>query len=90
MPFLKENLQGHHYHWSNNADTNPAYTGQASRRFFDRDNGNQVLFLINLYESVSDKFTISEGHKIEKMINDQLPLEAKSEISVFNWLKSAS
>lgn len=89
MAFLKENLQGLHYHWSS-GETNPTYTGQPSRRFFDRDNGNQVLFLINLYESISDKFTISEGHKIEQMITDRLPLDARSEISVFNWLKSSS
>ncbi|MEO5563023.1 MAG: hypothetical protein ABIR18_06295 [Chitinophagaceae bacterium] len=84
MPFLKEDLTGSHYNWSNTPD---AYTGQPSRRLFDRFNGDQVLFLINFYGSLSEKFTLLEGRKMEELITNQLPLEAKSEITVFNWLR---
>lgn len=85
MPFLKENLQNSHYNWSN--ANNSAFTGQPSRRLFDRDNGNQVLFIINSYGSLTDKFTTSDGHRIENLLVNELPLNAKSEISVFNWIK---
>jgi hypothetical protein len=86
MLFLKENLEGNHYSW-NNSGNNSTYTGMPSRRLFDRDNGDQVLFLINAYASETDSLSISEVHRIEKMIISELPMEAKSEISVFNWLK---
>ncbi len=85
MPFLKEDLTGLHYNWADKPE-GEAYTGQPSRRLFDRFNGDQVLFLINFYGSLSEKFTLLEGRKMEELITNQLPLEAKSEISVFNWL----
>jgi hypothetical protein len=89
MPFLKENLQNQHYNWSSPGNVS-TFTGTPSRRLFDRENGNQVLFIINFYESVAEKFSVTEGHKLEELINNELPMEAKSEISVFNWLKVAT
>lgn len=88
MPFLKDDLSGQHYSW-NGAVSSPAFIGHPSRRLFDRFNGHQVLFIINFYASLSDRFTLREGRRIEEMISSQLPMEAKSEISVFNWLRMA-
>jgi hypothetical protein len=88
MPFLKEDLAGQHYSWTNIINES-AFTGHPSRRLFDRFNGHQVLFIINFYGSLTDRFTTGEGLKIEELISEQLPMEAKSEISVFNWLKGA-
>ena len=87
MPFLKEDLTSQQYHWDNIGDG--VFTGSPSRRPFNRFNGNQVLFLINFYGTLSEKFTIEEGRRMEELIGSQLPLEAKSEISVFNWLREA-
>jgi hypothetical protein len=87
MNFLKEDLLYHHYHWVSEADTD-VFTGQPSRRLFDRFNGQQVLFIINFYGGVAEKFSLLEARQMEEMINNRLPLEAKSEISVFNWLRS--
>jgi hypothetical protein len=86
MPFLKEDLQSTHYHWSNGGNT-LTYTGEPSRRLFDRDNGNQVLFIINSNSSSTNKFTTSDGNLIENLLINELPMNAKSEISVFNWVK---
>jgi hypothetical protein len=86
MKFQKEDLEGAHYDW--NDDKQNLFTGRPSRRSFDRFNGNQVLFLINFYGSLTENFTIQEGKSIEKGIHCDLPLEAKSEISVFNWIKN--
>ncbi len=88
MAFLKEDLANHHYTWSEQSQK-PVFTGSPSRRLFDRFNGEQVLFIINLYGSMANKFTIEEGQRIEEMILNELPMEAKSEMSVFNWLKEA-
>lgn len=85
MHFQKQDLESTGYHWSE--DEKHLFTGQPSRRNFDRYNGDQVLFLINFYGSLSDRFTISEGKLLEKKIQYDLPMEAKSEISVFNWIR---
>jgi hypothetical protein len=85
MLFLKENLH-FHYNWSAEG-TASTFTGSPSRRLFDRFNGNQVLFIINSFMSSSEKFTVDDARKVEELITTQLPMEAKSEISVLNWLQ---
>ena len=85
MLFQKQDMNGTHYTWTN--DGKHVFIGQPSRRIFDSLNGDQVLFLINFYGSLSEKFTIQEGRKIEYEISNHLPLEVKSEISVFNWIR---
>lgn len=84
MVYLKEHLI-HQYEWPVQLQVN--YTGAPSRRLFDRDNGLQVLFIINcFYESLG--LTAQHiGEKLEQLIYSQLPLEMKSELAVFNWLK---
>ena len=87
MPFQKEDLANQQYHWDLTGDQ--LFTGSPSRRPFNRFNGNQVLFLINFYGASSEKFSTAEGLRMEELISSQLPLEAKSEISVYNWLREA-
>ena len=86
MQFLKEHLSAYNYNWINEA----TFTGEASRRLFNRYNGNQLLFVLNHYASLIDGFTVSMGLKIEDRLMNQLPVDAKSEISVLNWLKQIS
>jgi hypothetical protein len=64
------------------------YTGQPSRRVFNKYNGHQVLFLINFYGSLANRFTLAEGQQIEHRILTDLPSEIKSELSVYNWLRN--
>jgi len=85
MLLRREDLKGD-YTWIDGIDQN-LFNGELTRRKFDRNNGDQVLFLINLYASHIKDFSLEDGLKIEEILLDQLPLEAKSEISVFNWLK---
>jgi len=85
MSFLKEHLRLTHYFWD---DTSLFYHGDPTRRSFNRENGFQVLFLINCCSSFLDSLTIKEGRDIEELIGKQLPVEMKSEITVFRWLKS--
>jgi hypothetical protein len=83
MRFLKEHLSAYNYSWINET----AFTGEASRRLFNRYDGNQLLFVLNLYASFIEGFTVSTGLKIEDRLMNQLPVGAKSEVSVLNWLK---
>ena len=86
MHFQKQDLHYTYYEWDE--DQVHMYTGQPSRRVFNKYDGNQVLFLINFYASLSNRFTIAEGRQIEHRILTELPGEIKSELSVYNWLRN--
>ena len=85
MSFLREHLQLTHYTWN---ESSLLGKGEPTRRLFNRENGFQVLFIINACSAFLESFTIKEGRDIEELIGNQLPLEIKSEISVFRWLRS--
>jgi hypothetical protein len=85
MHFLKEDLEGTHYNWNANPEK-PLFLGEPTRRLFDPHNGHQVLFLINYFGSTTTDFSKATGKLIEDKIMNQLPLNAKSEISVYNWI----
>ena len=89
MHFEKHDMRGHHYNWDNEVSKG-IFTGSPTRRFFNRFNGDQVLFIINFYASAFERSSLQECLKIEDLITHQLPPEAKSEISVFNWLRAAT
>ena len=61
--------------------------GDPTRRLFNRYNGNQLLFIMNHYAMETGGLSIDNGHQIESLLINQLPIEAKSEISVLKWLK---
>ena len=84
MRFIKEHLSaGNNYNWTDEF----IFDGTPSRRLFDRQNGNQLLFIINLYALQNDKFSEDQVKRVEEMLVNKLPEDIKSEISVLNWLK---
>ncbi len=85
MSFLKEHLALNHYEWSS---PSLLYEGTPTRRYFDRGNGFQVLFLINCCSAFLDSLTIPIGRDIENRITHTMPLDLRSEVSVFRWLRS--
>ena len=86
MDFLEEHLNGKNYTWQN-GDKSYVVT-QPDRRLFDRYNGNQILGMINFFGTTVGKLTIEDGRKIEEIIIEQLPLEMKSQMAVYNWLRA--
>ena len=85
MLFSKEHLSGV-YNWLPQPEI-PVFDGQPSRRLFDRWNGNQVLFIINLLLEHTGSSSIEEGRKIEELIINKLPFDSSSELTVFHWLQ---
>ena len=55
-------------------------------QLFDPLNGNHLLYMINFFGTSVGSFRITDGQKAEKFIS-RLPVDVKSEIDVFNWLK---
>ena len=86
MKFLKEHLTGF-YDWKPEAEI-AMYDGNATRRLFDRWNGNQVLFVINVFLSNTGNMSIERGKMAESLILERLPLDTMSEVSVLNWLQT--
>ena len=85
MPFVKEDLRFDHYTWETSSVS--PFMGTPSRRLFNRFNGNQVLFLINALHASDVPLSHAQVYQLEESLLNQLPLEAKSEISVLNWMK---
>ncbi|OQP44202.1 hypothetical protein A4H97_33475 [Niastella yeongjuensis] len=86
MIFLKEHLRKKNYDWAvmhHHCKEN----NEPNRRTFNPLNGYQVLFIINHFGKSIGKLTITDGCQLEELISTQLPLELKSELSVFNWLR---
>lgn len=88
MHFQKQDLDGTNFTWLKEGRKN-IFTGQPSRRPFDPFNGDQVLFLINFYGSLSGQESLREGKAIEYNLRHHLPVDMQSEISVFNWMRSS-
>lgn len=85
MLFSKEHLTGL-YTWSSETET-PVFDGQASRRLFNRWNGDQVLFIINLVLGNTEDASVEQGKKLEMLLINKLPFDQSSELTVFNWLQ---
>jgi hypothetical protein len=83
MPIAKEDLACDHYSWNNDSH----FEGAPSRRFFDRFNGYQVLFLLNTLHEESERFDLEECRRAEEQILDQMPTDIRSELSAYNWLR---
>lgn len=83
--FSKEHLNGL-YEWPPERERS-VYDGDATRRLFNRYNGNQVLFIINLIMDSCGWRTVDEGKRIERLIINQLPFNPSSELTVYNWLR---
>ena len=88
MAFLKEHLIGM-YEWKQEL-TLTEFDGHATRRIFNRWNGYQVLFIINVFLLRSGLGSVEEGRNAEMLLLNQLPLDTKSEISVLQWLNKQS
>jgi hypothetical protein len=84
MAFVKEDLACDHYSWTNES----SFAGTPSRRLFDRFNGHQVLFILNTLREESEKFSLEECNRTEELIFDKMPTDLRSELSVYNWLRS--
>lgn len=87
MTFSKPDLHFVHYRWETGEQpANVIYQGQPARRPFDVFNGDQVLFLINYYSAAVGGLTIQQVQIVEKKLAYQLPMDIRSEKSVFTWL----
>ncbi|MGF7080334.1 hypothetical protein [Mucilaginibacter sp. UYCu711] len=83
MLFAKNDLLfKNRYHWSNEKNGDIRFLGIA---FFNRHQGNEVLFLINQLMDKHDHSTLNAAKKMEAMLVS-LPNEEQTHQQVSNWI----
>jgi hypothetical protein len=86
MIFTKDSLQGSDYNWFP-LSANILSDRFPTRKGFDRLSGDSMLRMINLFNLLISRLTLAEGRSMELALTKEFPLELRSEVSVFNWLK---
>ena len=74
------------YSWEVTPGDNPKTTGQPDSTLFNRNEGYEVLYLINRFAEIYDLCKKTSGHKIEKLIRMYLPSECISQEHVCEWI----
>jgi len=86
MTIRKEDLLFNDYNWETEPD-NAIFQGEPDRNMFHRNEGNDVLYMINYFCSVMNYDSKIHAGKMEILIHEKMPFDIKSQNSVFNWLK---
>ena len=74
------------YTWSTISANNPKIIGKLDSTRFSRREGYEVLYLINKLCSEWRVKKVESAIKMEKMINEKLPLNIQSQEDVKNWI----
>lgn len=86
--FSRRNLHYTDYKWSTYGQNDPRVSGKPDVTPFAKDEGNEVVYLINKLMILWDYRFANTGNKMEKLIHDKLPPEIQTQEDVQQWLKS--
>lgn len=76
------------YTWSSNPKVEPRFHGMADDNVFDRNDGNDVLYVINEYARENDIKDKKKALELEKEIHQNLSEDITTQRDVTDWLKS--
>lgn len=74
------------YSWNALEGDDPRITGEPDSTLFSRNEGYEVLFLINKLVEIWNLTQKNSGLKIEKMIKNHLPSDIRSQENVKVWI----
>ena len=83
----KSALRYGHYRWSDYEAEDPKICGMPDQTPFNRDEGREVLYLIN---ALAQRWTLRQlesFHKIEWMLHEKLPIRLKRQCAVAEWIR---
>lgn len=86
--FSRRNLHYTDYKWSTYNQNDPRVNGKPDATPFTKDEGNEVVYLINKLMILWDYRFTNTGNKMEKLIHDQLPSEIVMQHDVQEWIKA--
>ena len=88
MALLSRSDLRFNYSWSAIIPDDPRISGQPDSTLLNRNEGYEVLYLINTFADLN-RFKIKEaGHKIERIIRNHLPVDVRNQENVVSWLNS--
>jgi hypothetical protein len=85
--FNKTDMVYEGYQWTAYPNDNPKITGNPASTRFNRHEGYEVLYLINIFAKEWNLIQIRDCQKIEKIIHERLPSNIIMQIEVKNWVK---
>ena len=87
MALIKKSDLQYEYSWTVIPGDDPKVTGEPDSTRFSRNEGYEVIYLINKLCDLWDLKKIASACKMEKMINDDLPSGTQSQEGVKDWIK---
>jgi hypothetical protein len=84
--YTKFNMKFHHYSWTTMAEDDPKVSGEPGSTLFSRNEGNEVLYMINKVMDHRELLSVDSGQKVEVLIKENLPDNLHSQLDVFNWI----
>lgn len=81
----KKDLQ-YDYSWTAYGSDDPKVSGEPDSTLFNRQEGYEVLYLINKMAEIHDLKSIASGQKMERMIKDKLPGSIRGQEKVKKWI----
>jgi len=85
--FSRRNLHYADYKWTAYIQHDPRVNGKPDDTLFDKEEGNEVVYLINKLMIMWDYRFSNTGNKMEKLIHDQLPADIVKQDQVQDWIK---
>ena len=86
--FSRRNLFYTDYKWTTYVQHDPRVNGRPDDTPFNKEEGNEVVYLINKLMALWDYRFANTGNKMEKLIHDKLPAEISTQEDVQQWLKA--
>ena len=85
--FSRRNLFYTDYKWSNYTPNDPHVNGRPDETPFNKEEGNEMVYLINKLMALWDYRFTNTGNKMEKLIHDKMPVDISTQEQVQQWLK---
>jgi hypothetical protein len=87
MPYSKTDMYYQSYKWSVYATVDPKISGRPNNVVFNREQGYEVLYMINYLLTELNVDSKSIGQRIEKFIKTDLPYNQSTQKEVESWIK---
>ena len=84
--YNRSDLLFNDYEWNESSD-HVKLQSVPDRNLFMRHEGNEVLYMINYACETMDCKSKTEAGRMEILLHEKLPLEVKSQNSVYSWLQ---
>lgn len=74
------------YNWTASMKESTKLINQPDRNLFNRHEGYEILYIINVLGEIVGRTSKTDGNKMERLLHEKLPLDIKSQWTVCKWL----